>query len=503
MLDNKELEVILELKHITKRFPGVVALDNIDFRVYRGKVMGLVGENGAGKSTLMKIITGIYQKDQGKVFYQNQEVDFKDTKDSMKAGIAIIHQELNLLLELSIMENIFLGREPLTKFGTIDFKKMYAETLLLFQKLAVDYNPKQKVAELSIGAQQMVEIAKVLSQNAKLIIMDEPTDALTTKESEKLFQIIEELTKENKSIVYISHRLNEIFEVCEHVSVFRDGKFICENETKKINKKILIEQMVGRTLAEQFPYERVPLGKVVLQAKNLTSQYIHDISFSLHQGEVLGISGLIGSARTELCKTIAGALPYQSGNILMNDIPIKMSSVQVALQNNIVYVSEDRKKDGLVLEMNVRENATLASLSQFENLLFYVHKKREQEKVQYYIEKFQVKTTSLEQQIRNLSGGNQQKVSITKALLTHPQVLILDEPTRGIDIGAKRDIYLLIQELKKQGIAILLVSSEMPEIVGLSDRVLVMLDGKINGEFSREEVTQEKLLQAAVHSASI
>lgn len=489
---------LLELRNVTKKFPGVLALDKASFRVYRGRAMGLAGENGAGKSTLMKIIAGVYQKDEGEIFYKDKNVQFTQTTDSIDAGIGIIHQELNLLPELTVMENIFLGREPLKKFGKIDFKEMYSKSLSLLNKLGVSYDPTQKLKTLSLGAQQMVEIAKVLSQNAELIIMDEPTDSLTKKEIDNLFKVINDLKKENKGVVYISHRLDEFFEICEDVTVFRDGKYISENRTHEIDKDILVEKMVGRKLSDQFPHSETERGNNILQVNNLSNEYIDDISFTLKEGEVLGISGLVGSGRTELCKTIIGAIPLKTGSIQLRGNILKIKNVRSALKNKIFYVSEDRKKDGLILGMNIRENISLSSISDFEKFLFHINKKQEIKKIAEYVGEFKIKTPNQEQTVKNLSGGNQQKVSIAKGLLTNPDILILDEPTRGIDIGAKRDIYFLINELKKSGLAILLVSSEMSEIIGLSDRIIVMSNGKLNGEFSKEEVTQEKLLQAAI-----
>lgn len=488
---------LLSLKNVRKAFPGVLALDKVNFHVYAGKAMGLAGENGAGKSTLMKIITGIYQKDAGEIFYKSNAVQFNSIRDSLSAGIAMIHQELNLVPELSIMENIFLGREPQNRFGRIDFKKMQKDTELLLEKLGTQHHPRQKVRELSIGAQQLVEIAKTLSQNMRLIIMDEPTDALTPKETRNLFKIIRELKKDNRAIVYISHRLPEFFEICEDITVFRDGKFICENPVTSINQETLIEKMVGRKLTKQFPRATIPRRNIALQAEHVSNNFVHDVSFALYESEVLGISGLMGSGRSELCKTIAGAIPVKSGSLRVGSKRVKLKNVKYAHKHNIFYVSEDRKKDGLILTRNIRENISLPSLALFEELLFHINKKKEKAKTQSYIDKFQIKTPSSEQLLKNLSGGNQQKVAIAKGLLTAPKILILDEPTRGIDVGAKYDIYLLINELKKSGIAIILVSSDMPEVIGLSDKILVMSEGKIKGSFYAREVSQEKLLAAA------
>jgi len=493
-------EKLLELKGVTKTFPGVIALDNVDFRVYKGRIMALAGENGAGKSTLMKVITGIYTKDKGEIVYKGKNINFSGITDSIEAGIGIIHQELNLLPELSIMENIFLGREIVNSIGKIDYKVMKMETLTILEKLGVDYDPYTKVGKLSIAEQQMVEIAKVLSQNAKLIIMDEPTDALTEKETEKLFKIIKELKESGTGIVYISHRLKEIFEICDDITIFRDGKYIDEKEVSDIDENQLIELMVGRKLENYFPRDEIELGDEILEIKNISNKYVHDVSFKLKKGEILGISGLVGAGRTELCKTLMGSIKKDSGEIILNRKNLKINSEEEALKQHLFYVSEDRKKDGLILGMSVKENMSLSAIRRFENKFLKINFKKEEKLVDSYISKFKIKTPGMEQLIKNLSGGNQQKIAIGKALMTEPEILILDEPTRGIDVGAKRDIYLLINELKKTGISIILISSEMPEIIGLSDRILVMSNGKITAEFDRKEVTQEKLMKAAVVS---
>lgn len=493
-------EKLLELKGVTKTFPGVIALDNVDFRVYKGRIMALAGENGAGKSTLMKVITGIYTKDKGEIVYKGKNINFSGITDSIEAGIGIIHQELNLLPELSIMENIFLGREIVNSIGKIDYKVMKMETLTILEKLGVDYDPYTKVGKLSIAEQQMVEIAKVLSQNAKLIIMDEPTDALTEKETEKLFNIIKELKESGTGIVYISHRLKEIFEICDDITIFRDGKYIDEKEVSDIDENQLIELMVGRKLENYFPRDEIKLGDEILEIKNISNKYVHDVSFKLKKGEILGISGLVGAGRTELCKTLMGSIKKDSGEIILNRKNLKINSEEEALKQHLFYVSEDRKKDGLILGMSVKENMSLSAIRRFENKFLKINFKKEEKLVDSYISKFKIKTPGMEQLIKNLSGGNQQKIAIGKALMTEPEILILDEPTRGIDVGAKRDIYLLINELKKTGISIILISSEMPEIIGLSDRILVMSNGKITAEFDRKEVTQEKLMKAAVVS---
>ena len=492
-----EKEIVLKMTEIVKTFPGVKALNGAQLNIYRGRVMALLGENGAGKSTLIKIMTGIYQMDSGNIYLGNEKVNFRNVTDSQGRGIAVIHQELNLIPELSITENIFLGREITNSFGKIDSKLMDREARFLLDKLNVTESEKTLVKNLTIGKMQMVEIAKALSQNAKIIVMDEPTDALTDSETESLFEVIRELTKEKKSIVYISHRLKEIPEICDDITIMRDGKFICEKEVKDIDEEFIIKNMVGRTLDEQFPRVNVKKGKEILKVKNLKNDYIDDISFTLHESEILGISGLMGAGRTELVRAIYGHLKKQSGVVLLNGSRKNIKSAKEGIANGIAYVSEDRKGDGLVLGLSVKENMTISSLG-FFSTFFKINKKVEKDSVEEYVEKFSIKTPTIDQKIKNLSGGNQQKVAIAKALLTNPKILILDEPTRGVDVGAKKEIYDFINELKKKGLSIIIVSSEMPEILGLSDRILVIHNHKITGEFTGEEATQEKIMRCAV-----
>lgn len=490
-------EIILKMSDIVKTFPGVKALDGACLNIYKGKVMALLGENGAGKSTLIKVMTGIYQMDSGSLYVGNSKVDFRNINDSQEKGIAVIHQELNLIPELTITENIFLGRELTNSFGKIDSNLMKKEARFLLDKLNVKESVDTLVKDLTIGKMQMVEIAKALSQNAKIIVMDEPTDALTDSETESLFAVIRELTSHGKSIVYISHRLKEIPEICDDITIMRDGKFICEAHVKDIDEDFIIRNMVGRELEEQFPRVEVKKGKEILKVENLKNRYIDDISFNLHEGEILGISGLMGAGRTELAKTIYGNLKKDSGKILIDGKEIDIKSEKDAIKAGIAYVSEDRKGDGLVLGMSVKENMTLSALDFFSSLFKLDHSKEKKE-VEDYIDKFKIKTPNVNEKTKNLSGGNQQKIAIAKALLTNPKILILDEPTRGVDVGAKKEIYDFINELKTKGLSIIMISSEMPEIMGLSDRIIVIHNGKITGEFTAEEVTQENIMRCAV-----
>ncbi|MDP5253146.1 MULTISPECIES: ribose ABC transporter ATP-binding protein RbsA [unclassified Vibrio] len=491
-------EAILQLLDIEKAFPGVKALDKASLSVYPGRVMALMGENGAGKSTLMKVLTGIYQKDAGQVRYQGQSVNFSGPRDSQQAGISIIHQELNLIPELSIAENIFLGREITNRLGKIQWPQMHQQAQQLLDRLNIKHKPTTLLGELSLGEQQMVEIAKALSFESKVIIMDEPTDALTDTETQSLFKVINELRQQGCGIVYISHRLKEIFEICDDITVLRDGQFIEQCEVAKIDEDYLIEKMVGRKLEDQYP-RIAPLAekKLGLKVNNLSGHGVSDVSFHVYQGEILGVSGLMGAGRTELMKMIYGALPAQSGTMELDGEAVNPTTPQQGLESGIAYISEDRKGDGLVLGLSVKENMTLCAM---KDLTQWGKINHEQESfiVEDFIRLFNIKTPSQQQIIGNLSGGNQQKVAIAKGLITRPKLLILDEPTRGVDVGAKKEIYQLINQFKAEGMAIILVSSEMPEVLGMSDRIVVMHEGRISGEFTQEHADQEKLLACAV-----
>lgn len=488
---------LLKISNIDKSFPGVQALNRAALTVYQGQAMGLVGENGAGKSTLMKILTGIYRKDDGEIEFLGKSRTFSGPKASQLAGISIIHQELNLIGELSIAENIFLGREFTTRYGNIDWKKMHAEASKLLEALSVNYPSTLLVERLSVGEQQMVEIAKALSFESRVIIMDEPTDALTDSETEALFRVIAKLKAQGRGIVYISHRLKEIFAICERVTVLRDGCFIEESETHAISENRLIEAMVGRQLTEQYPHIVTPVGSVVLQTIELCANNVEKVSFALHSGEILGISGLMGAGRTDLMKVLYGLNPVHSGKIILNKQLIHLANPQTALKNGIVYISEDRKGEGLNLSMSVEENITLSALKQFCQFGRINHQQTQQA-AKEFVDLFNIRTPSIHQTVGLLSGGNQQKVAIAKGVLNRPQVLILDEPTRGVDVGARKEIYQLINQLKADGLAIILVSSDMPEVLGMSDRILTMYNGTISGEFSRHDASQEKLLTAAM-----
>lgn len=490
--------VILEMRGITKEFPGVKALKGVDFRVIEGRVMALLGENGAGKSTLMKILSGVYQKTSGEMYYNKEPLMFKNSKESQEKGIAIIHQELNLIPQLTIAENIFLGREPVNSLRKIDWKRLFNDSRILLGKLGVTEDPKTLVGELSIGKQQMVEIAKALSLNAQIIIMDEPTDALTDKEALKLFEVIRELKKEGRSIVYISHRLKEVFEVCDYATILRDGAFIAEHPTEELTEDMIVELMVGRKLTEQFPRIEANTGETAIEIKALNNKYLKNASFKVNKGEILGVSGLMGAGRTELAKTIFGAIKKESGELIIDGKSINIKSPKQAIEEGLSYVSEDRKGDGLLLGLSVKKNMTISALKSLSQVLGRIDGNEEESIAQDFVKDMSIRTPSTEQIIKNLSGGNQQKVAIAKSLVTKPKVLILDEPTRGVDVGAKKEIYDIINRFKKEGMAIIMISSEIAEILGMSDRIMVMHEGKVTGIINRKDASQERIMRCAV-----
>jgi ribose transport system ATP-binding protein len=491
-------KTVLEMQGITKNFLSVRALNKVNLNVYDGEVMALVGENGAGKSTLMKILSGIYKKDEGEIYFKGEKFSVNSPREAMNNGIAIIHQELNLIEGMSIEENIFMGRFP-KKSGRIDGKKMRQDSRDLLERLNLKINSKVLVKDLTIGIKQMVEIAKALSLDAQVIIMDEPTDSLTDKETRSLFNVIEDLKKQGKSIVYISHRLWEVFEICDDVTVLRDGNFIGENKVSEINESILIEMMVGRKLEEQYPYIEQKTDELIFEVKSMENDLVRNIEFGLMKGEILGLAGLMGAGRTDLGQSIFGSVKHTKSEMYLYGKPILVRNEEEAISQGIVYVTEDRKKNGLVLGMSVKENMSLSSLKRYSKGML-LNKTKEKKMVEGYKEKMSIKTPSINQKIKLLSGGNQQKVSIAKALACNPKILILDEPTRGVDVGAKKEIYELMNHFKKEGIGILMISSEIPEILGICDRIMVMREGEIAGILDRKEATQEEIMRLAIGS---
>ena len=491
-------DVILTMKDIDKSFPGVHALDHVNFEVKRGEVHALMGENGAGKSTLMKVLTGIYTKDSGTITYEGKETEFHSTREAQDAGVVIVHQELNMLGHLTVAQNIFIGREFM-KGAKIDDKKMNEEAKKLFDRLNIDIDPKETMSNLTVGKQQMCEIAKAISHDAKVIIFDEPSAALTETEIEELFKIIRDLREKNLGIVYISHRMDEIKVITDRVTVMRDGGYVGTLITKDCTKDDIINMMVGRVIYEDpKQHSTVPEGApVVLKVENLNAgKMVQDVSFELHKGEILGFAGLMGAGRTETARAIFGADPVDSGDIYINGKKVEIKSPQDAVKHGIGYLSEDRKRYGIVVQKSVAENTTMADLGNYMRGLF-INKGKEKKVAMEYVESLATKTPSVDQLVVNLSGGNQQKVVIAKWLARNCDILIFDEPTRGIDVGAKNEIYKLMNKLASEGKSIIMISSEMTEILRMSDRIVVMCEGRKTGELSIEEVTQEAIMNMA------
>lgn len=499
-------DILFESQGITKRFGGVIALDNVNLKVHTGKINVIVGENGAGKSTLMKILSGVYPDYEGKLLFNNEQVQFNNPKEAMQKGIAIVHQELNLIPYLTIAQNIFLGRELRNAFGLLNSKLMHNKTKELLTRLNCDLNPSTLISELRVSEQQLVEIAKALLEKAKVVIMDEPTSAISDSEVESLFKIIKSLQEQNVSILYISHKLDELFLIADRFIGLRDGKMVGTIENAaEAKKEDLIRLMVGRDIKNVFQKEKVPFGEEVLRVEKMSlpkkfdkSSYVFkNIDFTVKKGEVLGIFGLMGAGRTELLETIFGMHPKEmSGTVHIENKVVKIRSVMDAIENGMGLVPEDRKENGLVLQMEITKNVSMASMAQVvqHGLL---SSRSEADLAKKYIEALKIKTPSEQQYAKNLSGGNQQKVVLAKWLATNPKVLFLDEPTRGIDVNAKNEIYHLINSLAKKGLGLVVVSSELPEIIAISDRILVLSNTKINAEFDQDTANEELIMQAA------
>ena len=491
-------EVILTMNGIDKTFPGVHALDHVDFEVRKGEVHALMGENGAGKSTLMKVLTGIYSKDSGTITYEGREVEFHSPREAQEAGIVIVHQELNMMGHLTVAQNIFIGREPRGGLFIKD-AAMNAEARKLFAQLNIEIDPKETMSNLTVAKQQMCEIAKAISHEAKVIIFDEPTAALTDTEIEQLFVIIRDLREKGYGIVYISHRMDEIKKITDRVSVMRDGQYIGTLITENCTKEDIINMMVGRVIYEEPKTHSMvaPDAPVVLQVEHLNAgRMVQDVSFELRKGEILGFAGLVGAGRTETARALFGADPKQGGDIYINGKKVDIRSPKDAVEAGLSYLSEDRKRFGIVLKKSITENSTLATLQEYTKGAF-IDKPKEEKVTQKYVDALKTKTPGIDQLVMNLSGGNQQKVVIAKWLVNDSQIMIFDEPTRGIDVGAKQEIYELMNQLARQGKAIIMISSEMTEILRMSDRIVVMCEGKKTGELDIAEATQEKIMTLA------
>ncbi|MCM5704605.1 sugar ABC transporter ATP-binding protein [Larsenimonas salina] len=491
-------EYLLEVVNARKTFPGVVALDGVQLKIRPGTVHALMGENGAGKSTLMKIIAGVYIPDEGEVRLRGKPLTLTGPLDALEAGIAMIHQELNLMPFMTIAENIWIRREPLNAFGLVDHRALHDKTQALFERLGITMDPDMEVRHLTIAGRQMVEIAKAVSYESDVLIMDEPTSALTDREVEHLFRIINDLRAQGKGIVYITHKMDEVFTVADDISVFRDGQFIHCAKASDMTSDEIIKLMVGREVTQMFPKETVPIGDVVLSVRNLSLEGVFtDVSFDVRAGEIVGLAGLVGSGRTNVAETLFGVTPATSGEIKVNGTSVAITSPHQAMVNGMALLTEDRKETGLFLDLSVLENMEIAVLRDGYTRSGFVSQGVLDDQCESMKSLLKVKTPNLDERIGNLSGGNQQKVLIGRWLLTKPKILILDEPTRGIDVGAKAEIHRMVTKLASEGVAVIMISSELPEVMGMSDRILVMHGGRVTGVVPREEASQVRIMELA------
>ena len=493
-------EYLLEMKNICKSFPGVNALQNVDFQLKAGEIHALLGENGAGKSTLIKVLGGIYHPESGEIFIDGNQVTITDVKSARDNGISIIHQELVLVPHMTIAENIFLGREPLGAFG-VDMKTMNSEAQKMLDNFDVKLDSDTLIADLTIAQQQMVEIVKAISFNCRILVMDEPTSSIADKEVSALFAIMHDLASKGVGIIYISHKMSEIFDVCDRVTVLRDGQYVGTRDVSATNKDDLVSMMVGRELNQYYVRDFKPSDEVVMRCEHISDglkahSRVKDVSFELHRGEILGFSGLVGAGRSETMECIFGLMKGSSGKVILEGKEVKIRSAVDAMKYGLAFVPEDRKLDGLYHVQSVAFNSTIEVLGEIIKNL-HVNAKREAEITQEFVDKMNTRTPSLEQVVSNLSGGNQQKVMIGRWLATSPKILILDEPTRGVDVGAKAEIYEIMNELTKQGVSIIMISSELPEIINMSDRVYVMYEGNITGCLEQEDISQESIMKLA------
>lgn len=491
------MSVLLEMRGIRKSFYGNEVLHSVDLTLEAGTVLALMGENGAGKSTMMNILVGIHKRDGGTIRIDGQEVNIESPHDAQKLGIAMIHQELSSVVEMSVAENIYLGREPV-KNGFIDYRKMYKDTEELLKNLNINLNPKTKMGKLRVADQQLVEIAKAVSQNARILIMDEPTSSITDREVENLYGIIRDLKMRKTGIIYISHKMEEVYTITDQITVLRDGASIATWNTKEATNDMVVKAMVGRELTEQYPKRKVEIGDTILELKNFTQEGVFEnISFKLRRGEILGLVGLVGAGRTETMQALFGITKPDSGEVYLKGQKVEFKKPVDAIKNGLAYVTEDRKGEGLVLPMSIAHNITLPSMKELSRKIF-IKQKEEKDRVGKEIADLKVKTTSPNLAVKNLSGGNQQKVVLAKWMLKNPDVIIFDEPTRGIDVGAKAEIYKLMNEFVAEGKAIIMISSELPEAMGMSDRILVLSNHKMSGELSKNEFNQKSLMKLAM-----
>lgn len=484
---------------VSKSFPGVKALDNVNLRVRPHSVHALMGENGAGKSTLLKCLFGIYEKDQGKIFFKGQEINFTSSKEALENGVSMVHQELNLVLQRTVMDNMWLGRYP-TKGWFIDHGKMYDDTKRIFDELDIDIDPKVKVATLSVSQMQMIEIAKAFSYDAKIVIMDEPTSSLTEKEVNHLFKIINKLKDKGCGIVYISHKMEEIFQLCDEITILRDGQWVATQPLKGMTMDQIIGMMVGRELTQRFPEKTNQPKEVILEIEHLTAKNqpsIQDVTFNLHKGEILGIAGLVGAKRTDIVETLFGIRDRSQGSIKLHGKEVANHNAHEAIRNGFALVTEERRSTGIYSRLDIAFNSLIANMDSYKGSMGLLSDNKMKSDTQWVIDSMRVKTPTQQTQIGSLSGGNQQKVIIGRWLLTQPEILMLDEPTRGIDVGAKFEIYQLILELAKKGKGIIIISSEMPELLGITDRIMVMSNGRVAGIVNTKETDQSEILRLA------
>lgn len=484
---------------VSKSFPGVKALDNVNLRVRPHSVHALMGENGAGKSTLLKCLFGIYEKDQGKIFFKGQEINFTSSKEALENGVSMVHQELNLVLQRTVMDNMWLGRYP-TKGWFIDHGKMYDDTKRIFDELDIDIDPKVKVATLSVSQMQMIEIAKAFSYDAKIVIMDEPTSSLTEKEVNHLFKIINKLKDKGCGIVYISHKMEEIFQLCDEITILRDGQWVATQPLKGMTMDQIIGMMVGRELTQRFPEKTNQPKEVILEVEHLTAKNqpsIQDITFNLHKGEILGVAGLVGAKRTDIVETLFGIRDRSQGSIKLHGKEVANHNAHEAIRNGFALVTEERRSTGIYSRLDIAFNSLIANMDNYKGSMGLLSDNKMKSDTQWVIDSMRVKTPTQQTQIGSLSGGNQQKVIIGRWLLTQPEILMLDEPTRGIDVGAKFEIYQLILELAKKEKGIIIISSEMPELLGITDRIMVMSNGRVAGIVNTKETDQSEILRLA------
>lgn len=496
-------EVVLEMRNISKRFPGVTALDHVNLKIKKGSVHALMGENGAGKSTIMKCLFGIYKKDDGDIYLENQKVTIKDSQDALNYGIAMVHQELQSIPECSIAENIFCGRYPLKKIGPfslIDHSRMNQECKTLLNEIHLTLDPKTKLKELSVSQRQSIEIAKAISHNVKIVIMDEPTSSLSENEVESLFEIIRSLKEKGTSIIYISHKIEEILKIADEVTIMRDGTYVGNWLCSELSEDEIISKMVGRELTQRYDKRQIEPEEIILQVNDLTSpdpKSFQHVSFTLRKKEILGIGGLVGAKRSELMESLFGIRPLKSGEIIYKNEKISIHSPKDAISKGIALLTEDRRATGIFGMLSITDNVGIASLNQYLDFKMILNQKKLEKTVNESVKKMKIKTVSNKTLIQNLSGGNQQKVIISRWLANDPDVLILDEPTRGIDVGAKFEIYSIMSDLVSQGKSIIMITSEMSELMGMSDRIMVMCEGKVSGFLDAKEASQEKIMTLA------